>query len=129
MLALGGIVSLLAGSIFLFRSSPTEDIVSLSWSVMIATTAVTALFFLFVVGMGLKAQKTKPVSGSSAAIGQKAIALSNLSPEGQVSFMGEIWNAVSLSNNVSKNKEVVIREVKNLTLLVEPTAENTDTIE
>ena len=56
LLTIGGIVSVLLGSLFLFRSSPTENFVSISWTVITASTLLTALFFLFVIGMGLKAQ-------------------------------------------------------------------------
>ena len=70
MLTVGGIISILLGSLFLFRASPAENFVSLSWSIIIGCTAVTALFFLFIVGMGLKAQRLKPVTGIKTLIGK-----------------------------------------------------------
>lgn len=120
MLAIGGIISVLLGSMILFRNSPSQNLVALSWTVIITTTAVTALFFLFVVGMGLKAQRTKPASGSHALIGKPAIAISDLNPEGQVSLMGEIWNAVSVSEKINKNQDVIVKDIINLTLYVAP---------
>lgn len=120
MLAIGGTVSVLLGSLFLFRSSPTNNFVSLSYTVIFSVTAVTALFFIFLVTMGLRAQRTKPVSGVNAMIGQTAVTLTALDPSGQVSVIGEIWRAVSLSDTINANEKVIIKEIKELTLYVEP---------
>ena len=120
MLAIGGTISVLLGSLFLFRSSPVNDFVSLSHTVIFSVTAVTALFFFFLVSMGLRAQRAKPVSGESAMIGQWAITLSPLDPKGQISWMGEIWSAVSLTQTINQNEKVIIKEIKDLTLYVEP---------
>ena len=123
LLAIGGTISVLLGSMILFRNSPMQNLVAISWTVMITTTAVTALFFLFVVGMGLKAQRTQPVSGTHALIGQTAIALGDLNPEGQVQLMGEIWSAVSPSGKIKANEEVIVKDIINLTLYVAPLSE------
>jgi membrane-bound serine protease (ClpP class) len=80
---------------------------------------VTALFFIFLVTMGLRAQKAKPVSGANALIGQTAITIGTLDPSGQVSVVGEIWRAVSLSGAIGPNEDVTIKEIKELTLYVE----------
>lgn len=119
LLTIGGIVSVLLGSMFLFRASPTENIVSLSWSVIIGTTAATALFFLFVVGMGLKAQRLKPVLGNKSMIGMTGEAKEMLDPAGMVSVNGEMWSAESLSGNIQAGDAIIVKEIKNLTLLVE----------
>ena len=124
LLSFGGVISILLGSMFLFRASPLQNIVSISWSVIITTTVITALFFLFVVGMGLKAQRYKPVSGNNDLIGKTAMTLVELNPSGQVNFRGEIWNAVSLSHRIKKNQEVVIKSIKSLTLYVEQASES-----
>jgi membrane-bound serine protease (ClpP class) len=68
--------------------------------------------------MGLKAQKTKPVSGAKALIGKTAETLDTLNVSGQVLLMGETWNAVSLSGRISKNEKVIVKEIKGLTLYV-----------
>ena len=120
MLGIGGTVSVLLGSLFLIRTSAVDDFVSLSRTVIFSVTTVTALFFLFLVTMGLRAQRAKPVSGANAMIGQSAVTLSELNPSGQVSVVGEIWRAVSLSDPIKANENVIIKEIKELTLYVEP---------
>jgi membrane-bound serine protease (ClpP class) len=120
MLAIGGTISVLLGSMILFRSSPVENFVSLSWSVILSVTAFSVLFFLFIITMGLRAQRAKPVSGENAMIGQTALTLTPLDPRGQVTLMGEIWSAVSLSQKINSNEKVIVKEVKELTLYVQP---------
>lgn len=120
MLTIGGIISVLLGSMILFRSSPIENIASLSWTVIISATAVTALFFLFVVGIGLKAQRSKHAMGIAATIGKTAETISPLDPDGLVKLMGETWKATSLSGNIAPHKNVVIKKMEGLTLYVEP---------
>ena len=120
LLAIGGTISVLLGSMILFRTNPVEDYVSLSWSVIISVTAFSALFFLFLITMGLRAQRSKPASGVSTMIGQTAVTLGTLDPRGQVSVLGEIWKAVSLSGKILENEKVTVKEIKELTLYVEP---------
>lgn len=120
LLAIGGTVSVLLGSMILFRTSPVENYVSLSWSVIISVTVFSALFFLFLITMGLKAQRSKPASGVNTMIGQTALTLGELDPAGQVSVSGEIWKAVSLSGKIPENEKVTVKEIKELTLYVEP---------
>ena len=72
MLAIGGIVSLLLGSMMLIKSGSAAEMGKISLSVIFAATAVSALFFLFIVGMGIKAQRRKIVTGLEALIGNTA---------------------------------------------------------
>ncbi|MEP6712457.1 MAG: nodulation protein NfeD [Ferruginibacter sp.] len=117
LLAIGGIISLLLGSMFLIRESPLENIVSVSKSVIFSTTAVTVLFFIFIITMALKAQRLKPVTGSSALIGSKGIAMENIDTNGLVKIKDEIWKAVS-TQKINEGDTVVVTEVKGLTLYV-----------
>jgi membrane-bound serine protease (ClpP class) len=119
LLTIGGIISVLLGSMFLFRASPTENIVAISWSVIFATTTATALFFLFVVGMGLKAQRLKPVTGINSLIGCTGEAVNLIDPAGMIKINGEMWNAESLSGKINAGENVIVKEIKDLTLYVE----------
>lgn len=119
LLTIGGIISILLGSMFLFRRSPTENIVAVSWSVIITTTVVTSLFFIFIVGMGLKAQRLKPATGGHAMIGSKGEAIDVIDPSGMVKINGEMWNAIALSGKINAGENVIVRKIKDLTLFVE----------
>ena len=124
LLAIGGTISVLLGSMILFRNRPTENFVSLSWAVIISVTAFSTLFFLFLVTMGLRAQRTKPVSGINAIIGKTGETIAPLDLNGLVKISGETWNAVSLSGRIEENTKVIVKQIQGLTLFVEPVEKN-----
>jgi membrane-bound serine protease (ClpP class) len=120
LLAIGGIISLLLGSMILIRSDATWAMASLSWSVIITAVGVSTLFFLFVAGMGLKAQRAKPTMGLEAMIGETGHALSELNPGGTVRMHGEIWKAVTATGLIPEGNKVIVTGFLNFTLQVEP---------
>jgi membrane-bound serine protease (ClpP class) len=120
MLAIGGIVSLLLGSMMLIKPGSALEMAKISRPVIIAATAVSALFFLLIIGLGIKAQRRKVVTGPAALIGATGEVIDMLAPTGTVKVQGEIWNAESIAGNISKGEKVRIKEMKNLKLYVEP---------
>lgn len=120
LLAIGGVVSLLLGSMMLIRTGETWAVASLSWSVIITAVAVSALFFLFVISMGLKAQRAKPAIGLEAMVGEIGQSLSELNPGGTVRMHGEIWKAITSSGLIPEGKKVIVTGFLNFTLQVEP---------
>jgi membrane-bound serine protease (ClpP class) len=119
MLAIGGIVALLTGSLMLIRPGSGLEVMRISRALIISTVAITSAFFLFVIGMGIKAQRRKPVTGIKALVGETAFSLDELNPSGRVRIHGEIWNAISISGMINIGEMVRVTEVKNLTLYVE----------
>jgi membrane-bound serine protease (ClpP class) len=121
MLAIGGITGLLIGSLMLIKPGPGPglEVMRISHAVIFSTVTVTAAFFLFVIGMGLKAQRRKPVTGIEALVGETAVALDALNPSGRVRIHGEIWNAFSISGMVDSGERLKVKQVKDLTLYVE----------
>jgi membrane-bound serine protease (ClpP class) len=119
MLAAGGVLSLLLGSLILFQGSGGTARVSLG--VVLVATAVTTAFFLFVVGAGLRAQKRKVATGAPGLVGQRAVAIGRLAPDGMVKIGDEIWRAVA-SSPVEAGESVEITGVEGLTLRVRPVA-------
>lgn len=119
LLAIGGAISLLLGSLMLIRAGSSLEVVKLSRSVIITSTVVTSLFFVFILGLGLKAQHRKPVTGMEAMIGLTGESLGTLNPLGKVRMHGELWNAESVSGNIDEGKKVRVTAIKNLKLFVE----------
>ncbi len=126
MLTIGGIVSLLLGSFMLIDPDSAYEVGRISKSLIITTTLITALFFLFVVGMGLKAQRSKPVTGSEGMLGQIGEVLQTLSPGGSVMVHGEIWQAESRQGVIEKGARIRVTGRKDFKLFVEPI--NSETI-
>jgi len=118
VLAIGGIISLLLGSMMLIRTG-SGDIGKISWTVIISTTAVTALFFLFVIGMGIRAQRLKPTTGINALVDETGVANEILSPSGMVLVHGELWQAESLSGEINKGEKIRVKNMKGFKLFVE----------
>ena len=116
MLTVGGIVSLALGSIMLFKTS--LPFLQISWKVITFATVLTALFFLFVVSLGIRAQRRKPSTGEQGMIGEIATVIDNFTHrKGQVSTHGEIWEAES-EETLKKGDRVKIVSMKNLVLFV-----------
>jgi membrane-bound serine protease (ClpP class) len=69
--------------------------------------------------MGLKAQRLKPASGNNLLLGSEGEAVNEIDPEGMVKVNGEMWNAISLSGKINPGDNIVVKEIKNLTLYVE----------
>ncbi len=123
ILAIGGAVALFFGSIMLLQTPEGASFLNISLWVIITATVLTTLFFLFAIGMGLRAQRNKVASGKENMVGQKGTALENLYPTGKIKVRGEIWTAESLSGNIKKGEQVVVTEIKALKLLVKPALE------
>jgi membrane-bound serine protease (ClpP class) len=72
-----------------------------------------------VIGLGIKAQRAKPVTGIEGMTGSIGETLETLDPVGRVRVHGESWNAESLSGSINKGEKVLVKEIKNLKLYVE----------
>jgi membrane-bound serine protease (ClpP class) len=94
ILAAGGVVAFFLGSLFLFdHAGPAFR---LSLGMIIPATLITAAFFVFVVGAGLRAQKLPRRVGRETMLGQTVPALTRIDPTGGKIFIeGEYWNARS----------------------------------
>jgi membrane-bound serine protease (ClpP class) len=121
-LALGGIVSLLLGSMMLIKPDSSFDVIRLSWSVILFSVLLTAVFFFVVIGIGLKAQQLKPVTGIQGMIGERGKALTALNPAGDVLVHGERWHAIAVGGSVAEGETVEVIRVENLTLFVKSVA-------
>ena len=118
VLAIGGVVSLLLGSMMLIRRD-AGAIGQLSWTVIISTTIVTTLFFLFIIGMGLKAQRLKPVTGTESMMGEIGEAKEELNPLGMIFLHGELWQAESLSGSIHPGEKIRVKSMHGFKLFVE----------
>jgi membrane-bound serine protease (ClpP class) len=108
------------GSMMLIRKTSTLEFAKISWSVILTTSVVTTLFFLFLIGLGIKAQRAKPVTGAEGMIGELGEALARLEPMGTVRVHGEIWKAESVSGRVEEGQRIKVTAIKDLKLYVEP---------
>jgi membrane-bound serine protease (ClpP class) len=118
VLTAGGVVSFFLGALMLFDRA--EPAFRLSLSIIIPATVVTAAFFIFVVGAGLRAQFLPVRAGRETMLGKVVPALGRIDASGGKVFIeGEHWNAVS-EVAVEKGQPVEVVGIEGLTLKVKP---------
>jgi len=123
VVGIGGIISLLIGSIFLIPSYPNREwLITMDWIqdaliVVIAVVILLAIFFLFLLYKILGIIKRK--KATNVFIGEKAITSDRITPEnpGYVKYKGEYWKAKS-DEIIEQNVEVIITERIDSTLRV-----------
>ncbi len=115
LLSVGGVISLLLGSLMLIES-PTEYM-RISLTVVIPAVIVSAGFFTFAVTKAIRARLQKPTTGMEGLVGEVGIAVTDIDPEGKVLVHGEYWNAFS-EERIEKDQKVEVIRVKNLKLQV-----------
>lgn len=118
VLTTGGIVSFFLGALMLFNRA--EPGFRLSLSLIVPATVVTALFFIFIVGAGLKAQFLPVRAGRETMLGQVVPARSAIDDGGgSVLIEGELWRAKS-DVPIEKDERVEVVGIEGLTLKVKP---------
>jgi len=118
MLAVGGVVSMVFGSLLLFESP--EPYLRLSWSVIVTTVLAVTVFFLVAVTKAVQAHRRRPVTGMEGLVGECGMADSDLAPEGKVFVRGEYWDAASFER-IAKGEKVVVVTVEGMRLGVKKT--------
>jgi membrane-bound serine protease (ClpP class) len=116
ILTIGGIISMTLGS-FLLIESPAPFL-KISLAVILPTVGMTALFFLFVIGLAIKVHKRKKASGPEAMVGELGKAESDIDLEGSVFLHSEIWKAKSMER-IEKGEEVEVTDIEGLVLVVQ----------
>jgi membrane-bound serine protease (ClpP class) len=118
VLTVGGIVSFFLGALMLFNRGDPAFRLSLGY--IIPGVVVTAAFFVFIVGAGLRAQFLPVRAGRETMLGKTVNALSRIDAQGGTVFIeGERWNAVS-DAPVETGQPVEVVVVEGLTLKVKP---------
>ena len=116
-LTAGGVISFFIGSLMLVEAEPGFQ---LPWTLVLPGTLVTAAFFVFVIGAGLRAQSLPARTGAATMIGQVVPALTRIDADGgQVSVEGEYWSARSESPIEAAELAQVVG-IQGLTLEVKP---------
>jgi membrane-bound serine protease (ClpP class) len=120
-LAAGGVVSLVFGSLILFKGGPLFQVNP--WLIAIVVIIVGG-FILFAVQRVISAHRRQATTGREELIGKPAVVKRALKPEGMVLFKGELWDAVSESGNVEVGEEVTINRVEGLRVFVTKKSRN-----
>jgi membrane-bound serine protease (ClpP class) len=117
VLTAGGLTSMVLGSLMLIDAPVPYMRISL-WAIL-GTAGTTALFFLFVVGAGVKALRARTVTGMEGLIGEVGVVRTRLALRGQVFLRGELWTAEG-QGEVEAGESVRVTGIDGLTLRVIP---------
>jgi membrane-bound serine protease (ClpP class) len=116
ILTIGGIISMVLGSLMLFESP--APFFRLSLYLVLPTVLVTALFFTITFSLAYRAFRTKPITGREGLIGMEGTAKTDITREGgMVLVQGELWSAYS-DELIIKGDKVVVQAVADLKMKV-----------
>ncbi len=117
LLTIGGVTSFVLGSLLLF---PTQSpFFPFSPATIIIVSLLTIIFFLLIVGLGIKAHLKKPTTGKEGMLNLIGEVISATPPsQGTVFVRGEYWQAVSLSGPLKKGDKVKVVEIDGMILKV-----------
>jgi membrane-bound serine protease (ClpP class) len=118
VLTFGGAVSFFLGALMLFNHAGPAFRLSLYY--IVPATVLTTLFFVVVVGAGLRAQLLPVRAGKETMLGKITPALTRIdNRSGKVFVEGEYWNAVS-DTPIEQGQPAEIVAVQGLTLKMKP---------
>jgi membrane-bound serine protease (ClpP class) len=121
-LTVAGAVSFVLGSLLLFRpftpAAPVMPALSVSPWLLVSMTALLFGFFTVAVTAGLRAQRRPVLMGAHVLIGKTGIAVSDLSPQGEVRVQSETWSAVAVDGPLRAGETIEVVGIDGLRLRV-----------
>jgi membrane-bound serine protease (ClpP class) len=101
-----------------YSPSPITGIVEIELSFLVVFGIIIGLYIRWIVG---PLRRRRKLTGSEAMLGKKAVAITGLTPKGEVRVQGEIWRAESSSGNILKGEQVTVKAIDGLVVIVEKT--------
>ena len=119
-----GLVPFILGSLLLFTpfrpESPAIPEVRVSIWLIILMAALIVFFSLIVLRAILAAMKRPPQMGADRFVGLEGRALTNLSPDGDVTIQHQKWSATSVGGHVRSGDPIRVESVSGVRLFVTP---------
>lgn len=116
ILALGGIIAMIAGGVMLVQGPIPQLRIRLSTA--LAVTFPIALITVFLVRLVYLSAKRKAVTGEEGMLGESGVAKTDIYNEGRVFVRGEYWNASS-ERPIPAGSRVRVKRVEGLKVEVE----------
>jgi membrane-bound serine protease (ClpP class) len=120
MLTVGGVISLVIGSILLIDGPIPE--LRVPPALVIPVSIALAAACAFVIWLVVRAQRTRVDTGREALLGMLGVVTDEIAPQGKIFVRGEIWDAASAAGPIPKDTKVKVVRVDELLLTVEPAA-------
>jgi membrane-bound serine protease (ClpP class) len=120
ILAIGGIISMVAGALMLVEGPIPE--LRIRFSTTLVAAVPLAIITVFLVRLVYLSNRRKSITGEAGMIGEIGVALSDIHKDGKVLVHGEYWNASS-STTITEGSRVRVTKVHGLRIEVEPVSE------
>ncbi len=115
-LGIGGVIAFVLGSVMLIETDiPGYDI---PWTLIALVAAVSAAFFLVVIGMALRAQRQPVVSGREELIGARGQIIEQANGQWWARVHGEVWKVRSRAT-LQSGQSIRVTRIDGLVLEVE----------
>ncbi|MCI4398778.1 MAG: nodulation protein NfeD [Acidobacteria bacterium] len=120
MLGIGGVVSLLIGSLLLYRNSPIPEL-KVSLIFIVPVVLAFAAILLFLVTLAVRAFRNPVMTGDSLLVGHAGTVSQPIASgkKGKVFVAGEYWDAVS-ETPLDAGQRVIVTAVNGMVLEVKP---------
>jgi membrane-bound serine protease (ClpP class) len=121
IVGLGGIAAFALGALFLFDPEQSDIPIQASWQVVAGLTALSAAFFLGVLGLAVRARHRPVLTGGEELIGSvgEVVHWDGRTGHGRIRVHGEIWAAESEAD-LGEGQKVRVIGRAGLTLAVKP---------
>jgi membrane-bound serine protease (ClpP class) len=120
ILAIGGIISMVAGALMLVEGPIPE--LRIRFSTTLVAAVPFAIITVFLVRLVYLSSRVKSATGQEGMIRETGVALSDIHKDGRVLMHGEYWNAFS-ATPIAAGSRVRVLQVHGLRLEVEPVTE------
>ena len=122
MLTVAGVISLVLGSLMLFKSA--DPAIRVSLELIISMAVFTLVVVTFLVSMVVRSHRAQVATGAEGLLHKHGVTRTRVSRRGKVFVHGEIWNA-SADEEIPAGSPVEIVSVEGLTLRVQPETRQT----
>jgi membrane-bound serine protease (ClpP class) len=119
MLTVAGVISLVIGSLMLFKTA--DPAIRVSLEVIMSMAAFTLVVVLLLVTLVVRAHGTRVSTGAEGLVSKLGVARTSIDAQGKVFVHGELWNAVS-ETPIAAGSAVEVMSVDGMTLRVRPQA-------
>ena len=116
-LGIGGLIAFVIGSVILIDTDAPGY--GISPGLIAAFSLSSAAFFIFVIGMAVKARQRPVVSGREELIGGVGVVLDDFENAGRIRIHSEVWNAHA-NAPLHRGQKVRVVAMEGLILHVEP---------
>jgi membrane-bound serine protease (ClpP class) len=117
LLTVAGVISLILGSLMLFKSA--DPAIRVSLELIISMAVFTLVVVTFLVSMVIRSHRARVATGAEGLLHKYGVTRTQVGRRGKVFVHGEIWNA-SADEEIPAGSPVEIVSVDGLTLRVRP---------